>query len=154
FATAGSYVVMINANNVSGTMNVWGDYNVANSTITLDYAAPLTTGSITAPITLQGTGSTYTVSTAPAANLATQMIRVRYDSLSTSWKVTGTSSGTLGSFSGAVSNQPFPASPPQFYLTMTPSGSPQDGDSFAFAVIAPETDANAPKRLMIGPSDP
>src|SRR5207249_3143953 len=64
------------------------------------------------------------------------------------WQVVGSSTGSMGSYSGSGVSRPFPSSGnTQFMLTIT-YGSPTIGDKADFALLAASQDSTVQKQLL------
>ncbi|MEI7528714.1 MAG: right-handed parallel beta-helix repeat-containing protein [Elusimicrobiota bacterium] len=151
---AGSYLLSYNQDGSAGNLKLWGNYKVAGSTLTLDYASALYVSSNTAPKLMSGTGHSASVVATSDINAVSQLIAIRYDASVPNWRVEGSSSGLLGVFPGSIVNQPFPAVDPQFNLTFTQGGSPKNGDRLDFILTAASKDSNRQKSLLFGPVAP
>ena len=125
FQTAGEYLV----NYSSGVVQVYGDYVVNGSTLTLDYASQLYTSTSTNLKLMIGSGHAATVNTTSDANAVSQLISITYNG--SNWIVTGSSTtGTLCTIA-AGGNTGSPAScgsPVQFTLTVNPGATRNPGD--------------------------
>ncbi len=136
----------------TGTLRLWGDYSLSASTLTLDYASPLYASTATAPKLMRGVGHSGSVLSTNDANAVSQRIVVRYEAWASQWRVSGAVSGSLGTFSGSITNTSFPSGSPQFNLSFTPGVSPQDGDLVDFVLSAASQDSNFRKKMLFGPS--
>ncbi|MBI4057584.1 MAG: right-handed parallel beta-helix repeat-containing protein [Elusimicrobia bacterium] len=150
FSDQGAFSVLsYNGDDDLGTIRLWGKYTVRKSTLTLDYFSSLYPSTASIPKLMQGMGHSASVATNDV-DAVSQLISITYSG--TTWNVEGSFSGLLGTFSGSILNQPFPASNPQFTLTFTPGSSPQNGDFMDFVLIASSKDALRQKKLLIGSS--
>jgi len=78
FVSTGTYLVNYSTN--SGQVQVYGDYTVSGSTLTLDYATQLYASSATTPKTMRGSGwTTLRVDSTNDANAASQLVTVTWD---------------------------------------------------------------------------
>ena len=96
----GSY--WINYSTSPGVMQVYGDYTVSGSTLTLNYASQLYTSTATTPALILGAGGVHTssVTTTYDANAVSQLIAITYVA-GTGWVVTGSSTtGALCTITG------------------------------------------------------
>ena len=147
FNAAANYLVAYSTN--AGIVNVYGDYQVSGSTLTLNYAANSYGSSATSPMDMSGHGTTATV-TPNDANAVSQLIMLTYAG-SNNWTVWGSSSGSMGTIT-AGSNQNIPSSSVQAVVNITNGGSVAVGDILNFGLIAASQDAGQQKKLYFGPS--
>jgi len=146
---SGSYLLNYSTN--TGVLQVYGDYQVSGSTLTLDYASQLYASTTTPPKLMQGTGHSATVNSTNDTNAASQLITISYKSADTLWHVTASSSpsGDLCTFAaGGGGPTNCPSSNTQFSLTVTPGGTRNDGDRLDFALLAASQGSAAQKRLL------
>lgn len=149
---AGNYMLSYNQDYSSGTVRLLGNYLLAGSTLTMDYALELYGSTTTSPKLMRGAGHSASIVTTNDANAVSQLVTLTYSASGANWRVEGSSSGLLGTFSGSIVNTAFPAGAPQFNLTFTQGASPQDGDIVDFALIAASQDQNVQKKLLFGPA--
>ncbi len=147
----GNYLVSYNQNFDTGTIRIWGDYLVTRSTLSVDYDSQLCRSEATSLKLMRGAGHSASVTATNDSNAISQMIMIAYDGVSSRWRVIGSSSGFMGNFTAPILDQPFPAVNPQFNLSFS-QGSPQNGDTIDFALVAACGDQNYPKRLLVGPA--
>ncbi|MCX5793800.1 MAG: hypothetical protein NTY45_16505, partial [Elusimicrobia bacterium] len=102
----------------------------------------------TAPKLMRGTGhSIANIQTFDGSTLS-ELITVTYKE--GNWKVTGSSSGLIGSFPTCGEVCPFSSDKLTFQLI--PSGALKEGDSLDFVTMAASDDAYVQKKLLFGPS--
>jgi parallel beta-helix repeat protein len=133
-----------------GTLRVWGDHTP--SSLAMDATTDLFPSTATTPQRNRWTAYTARITTVTLAAVS-QRVALRYDGAASLWRVTGSVSGDLGTFSGAITDQPFPSGTPQFRLTFTPGNAGWDGNVIDFALLARSGDAGVAKRILFGPSD-
>ncbi|MBI4057106.1 MAG: right-handed parallel beta-helix repeat-containing protein [Elusimicrobia bacterium] len=151
FNRAGNSILSYNQNGESGILRLWGDTTLSEGALALDYASALTLSTATIPKLMRGSGHSASVSNTYETSAISQLITLRRDA--SSWRVEGSVSGLLGTFTGSIVNQPFPSTNPQFNLTLT-EGPAQEEDQMDFALLAGSQDANTQKKLLLGPSAP
>ena len=128
---------------------VYGDYVVSGSTLTLDYANELYASAATTPALMIGSGESAVVNATYDAYAVSQLITITYNG--TNWNVVGSTSGALCTIPGSVLTGECPNNAShQFHLTITPGASPQVGDTLNFALIAASNDAGVQKQLQFG----
>jgi len=146
FNQASDYI--LNYSTQTGVLQLFGDYRVTASTLTLDYTQRLYSSTATTPQILLGASITnVTVSTTSDADAVTQLVMISYDG--SNWNVTGSSTGLMGQYTAGSGN---PQSFTQFTLSMT-YASPQLGDVAAFGLLAASPDSSTQKKLYFGASD-
>jgi len=151
FAKANSYFV--NYSTSAGVVQVYGNYKVSASTLTLDYASQLYVSTTTNLKNVRGGQATgnFTISALNDMNVVSQLVTLQYVAGSTNkWVVTGSSTGVLCSIAISA-NADCPASNTQFHLAIGAT-SANNGDREDFALIAASNDANQPKKLQFGKS--
>ncbi len=154
---SGTSLVSYNQDLSTGTVQIYGDYNVTGSTLTLDYAANVYSSTASAPKQMFGSNAhTAAVNTTYDAKAVTQLITITYRTSDNLFHVDGSVSGpNMITFSGTQSNLDVPASPnSQFNMNFTVVGTPADGDSVDFALISASSDTNRQKKILFGNSDP
>jgi len=145
---AGASLISYNQDADTGTVRIWGNYQLAGSTLTLDHAQQLYGSTNTTPKLMRGTGHSITnVVTNDAATLS-ELITVKHTG-GNSWTVTGSASGVLGTFTQGVSgHHDFVNSKVNFRLTV---GAALDADdALDFVTEAASNDANIQKKLLFG----
>jgi len=141
---------LLNYSTNTGVLQVYGDYQVSGSTLTLDYTPRLYSSTATTPTVMWGNeaASGFVVTSPNDTNAVSQLITITFDGAN--WNVTGSStSGTLCSIGGG-SNADC-GSPVQFHLAV-PAGTTA-GDIANFGLIAASNDLGAPKKLLFGSSN-
>ena len=151
FSQTGVYLV--NYSTQAGNVQVYGDYQVSGSTMTLDYAQMLYASTATTPQALLGTSiSAISVTGTSDNNAVSQIVFITYDG--SNWNVTGSSTGAMGQYTAGSGNpQNLPSGTPQFTLVMT-YASPAAGDTAAFGLLAGSKDQNVQTTLSFGSADP
>ncbi len=150
---AGSYLLSYNQDADTGTLRLWGNYQVADSVLALEHAARLYEPANTVPKLLHGAGHSLVNVVAKDAAL-TEFITVKFiGTVADLWEVTGSSSGFLGGFSrGPV--DAFNFSHPKVAFRLVTGAVLNFGDTLEFVTIAASGDANSPKKLLFGPAAP
>ncbi len=147
---AGSWLLSYGQNGSSGTLRLWGDYAIAGSTLTLDRSARLYSSFSTAPKLMRGGGHSITGLATDDASARSEIVTVE-DEGGDLWRVYGSSSGVLGSFTaGPYSSYAF--SGPGLSFTLNVGGSPAAGDALDFATVPASDDAGLQKKLLFGPA--
>src|SRR5258708_23617673 len=85
FATAGSYVLNYSTN--PGVVQLYGNYQLSGSTLTLDYANELYASTATTPVDMSGHGHTATATVAVDSNVVSQLVTLT-NTCGTNWQVT------------------------------------------------------------------
>ncbi|MDE2291995.1 MAG: hypothetical protein KGL53_07925, partial [Elusimicrobia bacterium] len=148
---SGANVISYDQDADTGSIRLWGDVALANSSATLATGFELFDATATTPKLMRGTGHSLTVTNVAAAAVS-QVIDVEYRG--GLWHVDGSSSGLeMSQFGGSVVGLQVPSSNPQFTMNFTP-GTPQEGDRVDFALLAGTGDSAAKKRLLFGPAAP
>ncbi|MEI7528064.1 MAG: kelch repeat-containing protein [Elusimicrobiota bacterium] len=150
---AGNYLLSYNqvfdAGMDAGTLRVWGNYQLAGSTLTLDYAQRLYVSTNTAPKLMYGAGhSIVNVTTNDNATLS-ELITVTHTG-GDSWTVTGSSSGVIGSPFTCPGACGFSSGKVSF--TLNPGGTRNAGDMLDFVTLAASDDIGVRKKLLFGPA--
>ena len=147
----GTSLISYNQDADTGTVRIWGNYQLAGSTLTLDYATQLYASNATVPKLMRGTGHSAAVSYTSDLYAVSQLITITYRS--GAWHVDGSSTGAdMKTFTGTQVNMPVPADNSQFNLNFAQEGSPQEGDIVDFVLTAASKDANTQKKLLFGPA--
>ena len=152
--TSGRYILSYNQNYATGTVRVYGDYSVSGSTFTLDYSTNTYASSYSTPKDMSsGDGNTITALATSDANTLTEYITVTAtNSATSSWSVSGSSSGFIGGISCAPSGHcAFSSSKMNF--TLNPGTAFGNGDFLDFVTIAASSDSAKAKSLLFGPAD-
>ncbi|MBI4425856.1 MAG: right-handed parallel beta-helix repeat-containing protein, partial [Elusimicrobia bacterium] len=136
----------------TGTLRLWGDYAVSGSTFALEHGTQLYASTATAPKPMRGAGHSASVGLTYDPGAVSQYVTIRRDAAAGNWRVEGSVTGLMGTFSGSIGYTPFPSAGPHFALSFTQGGAPQDGDFVDFVVLAASNDAAARKRLLVGPA--
>lgn len=147
----GTALISYSQDHDTGTVRIWGNYQMAGSTLTLDHAALLYTSTATAPKLMRGAGHSASVVSTNDTYAVSQLITITFDAGGPYWRVEGSSSGLLSTFTGSLVNQSFPAANPQFKLTFN-EGASFDGDTVDFVLTAASNDVSIRKKLLFGPS--
>ncbi|MBI4369930.1 MAG: right-handed parallel beta-helix repeat-containing protein [Elusimicrobia bacterium] len=158
FNGADRSVISYRHNGTTGETHLWGDYKVEGGTISLEYAGNLYASSATTPTLvrrLAGTDHAATVISVNDSYTLTEKITITYKS---SWTVSGSLSGVLGSFNdNAIINsagQYFPnPSAPKLKLKFIQGSSPSEGDRIEFLTLAASGDSNTQKKLYFHSAD-
>ncbi len=144
-----SYNQVFDAGMDSGTVRIWGNYQLAGSTLALDYSQRLYVSTNTAPRLMRGTEHSITnVVTGDGAALS-ELITVKHTG-GNSWTVTGSSSGVIGSPFTCPGACGFSSGKVSF--TLNPGGTRNAGDMLDFVTIAASSDTNVQKKLLFGPA--
>jgi len=147
---AGASLISYNQDADTGTVRIWGNYQLAGSTLTLDHAQQLYASANTTPKLMRGTGHSITLVTTNDAATLSELITVKHTG-GNSWTVTGSASGVLGTFTQGVSGYyDFTNSKVNFRLTV--GGTINTDDMLDFVTIAASKDANVQKKLLFGPA--
>src|SRR5262249_28210760 len=144
----GGSVLSYAPNYATGTIQLYGDYTVSNSTLTLDYAANLWASTATVPISSRGGAVVSTVPFTSDGNAVSQLVTIVYDG--TNWNITGSVTGSMGQFTAGYGNtQDLPTGTTQFTLKLTKVGipNPDPGDRSDFILIGASRDSNIQKKL-------
>ncbi|MFC1679203.1 FG-GAP-like repeat-containing protein, partial [Elusimicrobiota bacterium] len=149
------YLVSYNQDLTTGTVRVWGDYEIRASTLTLDYASRLYTSTATSPILTRGSGHGITLNMTSELNTLNELITVRSIG-SNLWSIEGSSSGVLdAAFPCAPSGScPYVDPLTRADFTLNPGGTVSVGDGLDFVTLAASPDASHQKELLFGPGDP
>src|SRR5262249_22789922 len=131
FVHTNSYLLNYSTN--TGLLQVYGDYQLSGSTLTLDYANALYVSTATNLRVMQGSGSTFSVDSTSDTTAVNQLVTVTWDG--SAWQVVGSTTGSMGSYNTSGVSQPFPTSNTQFMMTITYT-SPLVGDKANFALLA------------------
>ena len=144
FAKPGSYLLIYST--TTGLVQVYGDYQLAGSTFTLDYANELYASTATTPADMSGHGNLATVNQSYDANAVSQLVTLIYNG--STWDVNGSSTGVIctGLSAGSAHDCPNSGSK-QFNITIT-NGSPVSGDILNFGLVAASSDAYKQKTLQ------
>ncbi|MDO8805380.1 MAG: NosD domain-containing protein [Elusimicrobiota bacterium] len=146
---AGASLISYNQDYDTGTVRIWGNYQVAGSTLTLDYASRLYGSANTTPKLMRGAGHSITLVTTNDAATLSELITVKNTSGNT-WTVTGSSSGFLGTLDcAAYFSNGFVASTKVGFL-LTAGDTLNVGDTLDFVTIAASSDTNRQKKLLFG----
>ncbi|MBI4057353.1 MAG: right-handed parallel beta-helix repeat-containing protein [Elusimicrobia bacterium] len=140
-------ILSYNQNAETGTLRLWGTYAVSGSTLSLESGSRLYLAEILPPRLMRGVGHSISASPSPPF-AASQLITLQRSG--GRWNVKGTISGFLGSFSGSILNQSFPAIRPQFILSFSEGPSPQEGDELQFVLVGKSEDVGRQKKLLFG----
>src|SRR5207248_4662439 len=100
FASTGTYLVNYSTN--PGVVQVYGDYQVTGSTLSLDYASQLYTSTATTPKLMWGAGHSATVNSTNDSYAVSQLITITFKTSDSSWHVTGSSEASGDFCSGAA----------------------------------------------------
>ena len=109
---------IINSNSFSSTkyiliystspsvVQVYGDYQLSGSTLTLDYANQLYSSTATIPVVMSGaeSASGFAVNSTSDTYAVSQLVTLVYNSGSSQWVVTGSSSGLICSMAVGTAN--------------------------------------------------
>ena len=143
-----SGTALVNYSTNTGIVQMYGDYQLAGSTLTVDYANRLYTSTATAPQQMFGSNA-HTITSVVTFDASTlnELITVTATS-SSQWSVAGSSSGVLNaSFScSAGGHCGFTSTPVNF--TLNPAATVTAGDSLNFATLAASSDLNQQKKLQ------
>ena len=150
FNTAGTYLVSYNQNAATGTVVVYGDYQLAGSTLSLDYANNLYSSTATTPMDMSGHGNSASINSTYDANAVSQLVTATYNGAT--WDIAGSSTGVLCSGVGTSATDCPSGANKQFNITLTKGGSVTTGDVVNFALIAVSSDTNVQKELLFGPA--
>jgi len=146
---AGASLISYNQDYDTGTVRIWGNYQLAGSTLTLDYTTQLYVSTATTPKLMRGTGHSAIVEATYDNYAVSQLITINYRS--GSWHVDGSSTGIdMLTFTGSQPSLNVPAGNPQFSMNFTQVGTPQEGDTVDFSLTAASNDANKQKKLLFG----
>ncbi|MFC1679175.1 FG-GAP-like repeat-containing protein, partial [Elusimicrobiota bacterium] len=149
----GEYLVGYNSNLTTGTVSIWGDYEVKDSTLTLDYLTQLYKSTYTRPRIVRGKGHTITGVSTDDVDTLSEIISVT--SLGGGvWKIEGSSSGVLntGFSCGPSGSCPFTDPADHVDFTLRPGSVIKIGDRLDFATLAASKDQNHQKQLLFGQS--
>jgi hypothetical protein len=150
----GKYLISYNQDFATGTVKLWGDYEI--STMTLVYAQDLYSPSTSTIRLMRGTGHTAQVCSFNSTNLVSQLVWAEYSADDTEWLIYGSSTGFMGTVSTGGSCPAGTLIPSgageQFRIVIT-EAAPNDRDRFDFGVIGPSRDSNVQKKLLMGFSD-
>ncbi|MBI4056003.1 MAG: right-handed parallel beta-helix repeat-containing protein [Elusimicrobia bacterium] len=149
----GKYIISFSQNFDTGTMRLWGDYLVRDSTLTVDYLNQLYASTSSTPTVVSGLNS-FTIKDVVTddQNTLTELITVSYGATN-SWDVKGSSSGILGQI-------PCPPSwtctfsHPKLRFTLKTSNGSYSSDSVAFVTVGASQDQNVMKRVLLGGAGP
>ena len=147
---AGASLISYNQDADTGTVRIWGNYQLAGSTLTLDHAQQLYASANTAPKLMRGTGHSITLVTTNDAATLSELITVRHTG-GNSWTVTGSSSGVLGTFTQGVSGY-YDFTHSKVYFRLTVGSTLNVDDTLDFVTMAASKDANVQKKLLFGPA--
>jgi len=100
FAKQGSYLV--NYSTSPGVVQVYGDYQLSGSTLTLDYSAQLYASSATTPVAMIGSSLSGMSVVLIDSNVVSQLVTMTYDG--SAYQVVGSSTGNMGSFTATITN--------------------------------------------------
>ncbi|HNW44637.1 MAG TPA: right-handed parallel beta-helix repeat-containing protein, partial [Elusimicrobiales bacterium] len=145
----GSYLLSYNQDYATGTVRMWGNYQVAGSTLTLDYAAETYAAANTSPRLMRGTGHSIAHVTTGNATLS-ELITVRHTGGAT-WEVSGSSSGLIGTFVAFAGDDVFFIRD-KVGFELVSSLSLATGDYLDFVTIAGSNDSGSQKKLLFGPA--
>lgn len=137
----------------AGETRVYGDYLVTGSSLALHHSSNTYASSAGAPRLMVGDSHAAAVCATSDADALAQTVSVtRAGGV---WVVSGSSSGALGSFAGALGAcTGFPAGTPQFTMTFTPGASPAEGDVVDFALYSASRDQAVQKKLLFAGAAP
>ncbi|MDO8805385.1 MAG: NosD domain-containing protein, partial [Elusimicrobiota bacterium] len=140
----GTSLLSYNQDADTGTVRIWGNYQVAGSTLTLDYAAQLYASTATAGKLMRGTGHSIGITITNDAYTLSELITVTYKG-SSEWRIEGSSSGVLNdSFSCPLNTTVgFTHNKVNFGLTAGPA--PAVGDMLDLVTIAASSVTNRQK---------
>ena len=146
----GSYLLNYSTN--TGVVQIYGDYQLSGSTLTLDYANVLYASTATTPADMSGHGNSATVNSTNDAKAVSQLVIATYNG--STWDIKGSSTGVICSgVSGATSATDCPSGAgKQFNITITNGGSVAAGDVLNFGLMAASNDAGVQKQLLFGPA--
>ena len=117
--------------------------------MSLEYDSDLYASTFTASKLMRGLGHGATVTVLSDGVTKSELVSLQYQS--GVWNVTGTESGSIGSFSGSqTSGNGWAAPGGQFSVLFTQGPSPQDGDLVDFVTTEDAGDADTQKKLYFG----
>ncbi|PCI36618.1 MAG: hypothetical protein COB53_08925, partial [Elusimicrobia bacterium] len=129
----GAYLLSYDQDFTTGSLRIYGDYEVAGSTLTIDHNTRIYTSTHTDPKTMQiSAGSLHVVEVCSTddASAVSQLITIERQG--GVWNVTGSGSGSLGVLAVAgCAGTDFT----QFRLGITEGSTPTDGDKLDFALL-------------------
>ena len=134
-------------------MQIYGDYQLAGSTLTLDYSTYTYHASATAPLDMSGRPNSTSILSTNDSNAVSQLITITNTS-GTTWTRCGVRrQETWAASPGRSPLQNIPTSGPvQCVINFTQSGSHAVGDVVNFGLIAVSNDAGQQKKLQFGPA--
>ena len=135
----------------TGLVQVYGDYQLSGSTLTLDYASQIYASTATNLKVMVGAEATsnFTIVWTSDTYAVSQLVTLTATD-ATHWQVAGSStSGTVTI--GVSGSGSWPSSNPQVNISIGAT-TPAVGDRVDFALIAASQDQNAQKKLQFGPA--
>lgn len=146
---AGAHVRSYNQDSDTGTLRIWGNYQLSGATLTLDNASALYPSTYTSVKLMRGEGhAIVSLDTFDAAALS-EVISVTALG-GGSWRIEGSSSGVLDpAFSCPAGSCAFTHAKLSF--TLNPGATISIGDRLDFATFAASGDAGVRKKLLFGP---
>jgi len=147
--TAGSYLVSYNQNGTSGTVKIWGNYDVPSGTANkFNYGEVLYVSTATLPnSTLKGTGS-ITYPTTDDGKTLTEFWEVKYNG--TNFTVKRGTGTVLVNDGNATVGTPYTSATRGVGFTV--SGTFQTGDAFYFVTISSSADQFVQKKIEFNTS--